>query len=197
MSQTYVIKVSASVQEDVSAKDRRSKKLVLTEIVPCDEQKEILREKLAERGWAEQEGSEGNVWTKTEGEVTSTLDLESMTVEASVEKERTLERERTIVVRGDRDFEDQSERKRKEQKRLEESIAITDQERDQVQTTLQRQIAEALDETEQERNQELNEVVRDVYAESLKRKAGRVGNVTEVREGQAGGDYELVIKITQ
>ena len=62
---------------------------------------------------------------------------------------------------------------------------------------MQREIAELLDETEDERSQELNEVVRDVYSESLRRKARRLGTVTSVQESQSGQDYELVIKITE
>jgi len=196
MSQTYVIKVSASVQESVDAKDKRRKKIVLTGIVPEDEQKEILGEVLKQRGWDEVEGEEG-VYERKSGDVTERVDLKDMSVEAEVELERTLERNRTIVVRGDRDFEDVDERRRKEQRELEDSIAVTEQEREQVQTTMQREIAERLDETEEERSTELNEVVREVYAESLKRKAGRLGSVQEVREGRDGQDYELVIRITE
>jgi DNA anti-recombination protein RmuC len=197
MSQTYVIKVSASVKESVSAKDKRKKKLVLTGIVPEDEQKEILQDELKKRGWEEVEGSDGKKWRRERGDVTETIDLDDMSVEAEVSEEKTLERNRTIVVRGDRDFDDVEQRRRKEKKDLEESIAITEQEKEQAEKVMQREIAEKLDATEEERNKELNEVVRDVYAESLKRKAGRLGSVTEISEGQEGEDYELVIKITE
>ncbi len=197
MSQSYVIRVSASVQEKVSAKDRRTKSLVLTEIVPAEEQEEILRERLKDKGWEEVEGSEGRKLKRQRGDVTETIDLDEMTVEATVELERTLERSRTITVRGDRDFESEDERRAKERDSLERSIAITDEERDSATSGMQRQIAEALEETEAERTAELNEVVREVYAESLKRKAGRLGQVKEVQENRQGGDYELVIKITE
>lgn len=194
MSQTYVIKVSASVQEKVHAKDRRVKQLVLTEIVDKEEQRAILEEQLAARGWEKQEDGR---WRRKRGEVVETLDPGSMTVEAEVELEKSLERSRTIVVRGDRDFEEQERRRQREQSELEKSIAITDDEKRRAESVLQREIADKLDESEEERQDELNEVVRGVYAESLKRKARRLGTVTEVREGTAGQDYELVIKITQ
>lgn len=196
MSQTYVIKVSASVKEDVNAKDKRVKRIVLTEIIPCEEQKEIVKKQLLERGFEEEQGNP-DVLVRRKGDVVERVDLEEMTVEASVEKEASLERERTIVVRGDRDFENQDDRRSREQRALEQQIAITDEERNKAQAALQRQIAERLDETEEERTTELNEVVRETYAEGLKRKASRLGQVTEVREGQAGEDYELVIKITE
>ena len=120
-----------------------------------------------------------------------------MSVEATVALERTLERDRTITVRGDRDLENVEERRGREKEALERSISITDEERDDAQTTMQREIAEALDATEDERNQELNEVVQEVYSESLKRKARRLGTVTEMQESRQGNDYELVIKITE
>ncbi len=196
MSQTYVIKVSASVQEQVNAKDKRTKKLVLTEIVPCDEQRDIVRERLKERGF-EEDPNDKDVLTRKKGRVVEKVDLKDMTVEATVELEKSLERERTVVVRGDRDMENPDERRAREQKNLEKQIAITEEEREKAQQTLQREIAKELDDTEEERNRELNEVVREVYAEGLKRKAGRLGTVTEMREGQVGEDYELVIKITE
>jgi hypothetical protein len=196
MSQTYVIKVSASVQEQVNARDKRTKKLVLTEIVPCDEQRDIVRERLKERGF-EEDASDKDVLVRKRGRVVEKIDLKDMTVEATVELEKTLERERTIVVRGDRDMENPDERRSREQKNLEKQIAITEEERGRAEQTLQREIAATLDETEEERTKELNEVVREVYAEGLKRKAGRLGTITEMREGQVGEDYELVIKISE
>lgn len=195
MSQTYVIKVSASVQEKVHAKDRRVKQLVLTAIVDQAEQQQILAEELTKRGW-EQVPDQPGKWRRKQGGVVQTLDLGDMTVESEVELEQTLERSRTIVVRGDRDYEEQEKRREREQAELEKSIAITDEEKRRAESVLQRQIADKLDETEEERTEELNEVVRGVYAESLKRKARRLGTVTEVREGTAGQDYELVIKLT-
>ena len=59
------------------------------------------------------------------------------------------------------------ERRKKEQRELEDSISITEQEKEQAGKVMQREIAQKLDETEEERNKELNEIVRDVYAEML------------------------------
>jgi FtsH ternary system-associated peptide len=197
MSQSYVIRVSASVSETVDAADKRTKSLQLTEIVPCDEQAEIIRNELRDRGWEEVEGSEGQVWEKTDGKVRQRIDLESMTHEAQVELQRTLERERTITVRGDKDFEDPDERRAKEEASLQRAIAVTDEERNEVHQTMQREIAETLDESEEARTEEVNEVIAAVYAESLKRKARRMGSVTEMRESQEGGEFELVIKLSE
>lgn len=196
MSQSYVIRVAASVKENVKAKDRRVKSLVLSEILPTDELREVLRQRLEERGWRPEEGNDG-VYVRQRGDVTEKIDLESLTCEAEVEVERTLERQRSIMVRGDRDFENEEDRRRKEQERLERSIAITDAERQEASDALQRRIADLLDETDEERTAELNSIVREVYTEALKRKAARLGSITEVREGQTGDDYELVIKVAE
>ena len=42
----------------------------------------------------------------------------------------------------------------------------------------------------------MNHTLQDVYAEALKRKAGRMGEVIEQHEGvNENGEYELVIKV--
>jgi len=197
MSQTYVIKVSASVREHVSSKDKRTKKIILTKIVAEDEQKQIMRDLLEERGWEEEEGSEGQVWSRENGGTTETINLETMEVEAEVELEKVIEREKKKTVRGDTDYGSREVRRKKEQEKLESELEITENEKDQVELDMAKEIATTLDETEEKRTKDLNELVRDVYKESLKRKAGRMGSVQEIREGQDGQDYEMVIKITE
>ncbi|RMG11961.1 MAG: hypothetical protein D6731_14760 [Planctomycetota bacterium] len=197
MSQSYVIRVSASVREVVATKDRRRKTIALSKIVPAAEQRELLRAALRAKGWEEEKGSEGKVLRRRRGRVVERVDLEELTVEAEVELAKTLERSRTITVRGDRDFEDEEERRRREQASLERSLSIRDEERAAVESELLAEIARELEETDAERDAELNEAVREVYAESLKRKARSLGTVTSVREHRSGDDYELVIKITE
>ncbi len=196
VSQTYEITVSASVRVEVRAGDRQRKRLVLTEIVPQDEQREILRERALARGW-EADPSDAQVLVRKQGDVEERLDLRELAVEAQVERQETVVRERTIVVRGDLDREAPEARRKREREQLERQLAPTDGERAEAERILQREIAARLEETEEARDRELNELVREVYAEGLKRKAGQLGQVTEVREGQAGDDYELVIRITE
>jgi len=44
----------------------------------------------------------------------------------------------------------------------------------------------------------LNEILQEVYAESLKRKAGQMGDILEVSESTSeDGNYELVIRVAQ
>ena len=197
MSQMYRVKVSASVKETITDKDKQKKTLKLTEVVAADEQKEILKERLKERGWTEEEGSDGKRWTREKDGVTETIDLDDMTVEAEVEVSKKIEREKTKEVTGDLDFGTQDTIRQRGQQEVEREVEITDAERSSVRDTIVREASQKLADTEEERNREINEVVREVYAESLKRKAGRLGSVTEVREGRDGNDYEMVIKVKQ
>ena len=196
MSQTFVIKVSASVREQICTKDKTTKKIVLTPIISVEEQTEVLEGELTKKGW-KQDSQNKKVWVKQRGNVKETLNLEDMTVEAEIELERTLERTETKTVHGDRDHNNETALRQRAQGELQKEIAITDLERQRAKQKLQEEITNELEETEQERTQGLNEVVQGVYSESLKRKAGRMGTVTEIREGTAGEDYELVIKLQQ
>jgi len=196
MSQSYVIKVSASVREQIRTKDKTTKKIVLTPIVSVEEQTEVLEGELTKKGWR-QDHQNKKIWRKRRGNAKETINLEDMTVEAEIELEHTLERTETKSVRGDRDHNNEAELRRKAQSELQEQIKITDEERRRAKSQLQKEVTDELENTDQERTQELNEIVQGVYAESLKRKAQRLGTITEIREGTAGEDYELVIKVQQ
>ena len=62
---------------------------------------------------------------------------------------------------------------------------------------LRKEIAERLLAGEEERDRAINDLLLEVYAEALKRKAASLGNVTEVRENRRGDDYELIIRIAE
>lgn len=197
MSQTYVIKVSASVKEKIVTKDKIQKQITLTPIISVEEQAEVLEEELKKKGWRQSPGNNKKIWTKRRGNANETINLEDMTVEAEIELEHTLERTETKTVHGDRDRRDESSLRSKAQAELQERIKITDAERQSTKKQLQKEVVSELEERDPERVQELNEIVQGVYAESLKRKARKLGTVTEIREGTAGEDYELVIKVQQ
>ena len=48
------------------------------------------------------------------------------------------------------------------------------------------------------RQRQLNELLQQVYTEALKRKAGQLDDLLEVRESTGeSGDYELLIRVAQ
>lgn len=60
----------------------------------------------------------------------------------------------------------------------------------------QSRVSQRLAEGEEQRLEEMNNVLQGVYAEALKRKARRMGDVVEQHEGtNEHGEYELVIKV--
>jgi hypothetical protein len=198
MSEIYVVKIKTSVCEIKKAKDSTTKKIVLTGIVGPDEQKEILVDILRDRGFEEDEDSDGQVLIRETGPVIQIVDLEDMTVTSTIEKETTIARDRELSVRGDKDYIQPEELRAREQAKLDASVSITDEEREHVERELLREISQEFEDTAEERDRELNEVVRDVYTESLKRKAAKMGSITSVSENESSGeDYELRIRITR
>ena len=66
------------------------------------------------------------------------------------------------------------------------------------QRRIERRLADKLGETEGERTEAINEVLQKTYAEAIKRKAKRLGNITSVREStDDNGEYSLTITIAE
>ncbi len=183
--------VTGRSRENLREADATSNSLVVANIVPPGEVQEILREKLRERGWVDTPGG----MKRTKNGVTETLDLQTMVVHAEADSERVLEREESRSVSAPRS--QIGSVVADERRRLEEATQITEAEKVRARSRMQREINERLAATEEERMRELNEVVLDVYRESLKRKAATLGTVTEITEDTDGDDFEMVIKITE
>ena len=67
----------------------------------------------------------------------------------------------------------------------------------EIQAERQRELSEALAAGEDARMELLNSVLQDVYAEAVKTRAGQLGDVLEVVEGEsAEGNYELTIRVS-
>lgn len=184
--------VSASAREEVNEQDCVTRPLVLTPIIPAEEQREIMREKLKERGWQEQE--DGGL-TRQRGKVAERIDLEAMHVETTVDMTEAIEHHASQAVTARTDQIDEAHVQAAQQ--LAESVQVTEKEKAAARAEMVRQITEAIEETEEARTRELNEVAQEVYSESLKRKARTLGTVTEIQESQDGDDYQLTIKIKE
>jgi len=209
MSQVYLVECGASVCETKRAKDSVTTKLILTKIVEEETQKEILADILKKRGFEEVEGSEGEVLVRKEGEMIQIADLDEMTVTTTVEKEEKIKKSKKIEARrgglspGERGYDKETEDRlneelrQREQEKLEKTLAITEEERAKVEAKLIKEAVAKLAETEEARKEELNDIVKDVYAESLKKKAAAMGNITSIKENKDDqGNYELRIKLT-
>lgn len=196
MSYPYRVVVTKGVEEQVCASDRSEKTVEVPPIVGAERSREILREALKKRGW---EG-EGTVLTRTQDGLEQTFDLETGRVTTVVEGEDTIEKELTLEGQGDSwtrpSGAEEEALRRKVEEEVDRRLKISDEERQARREELEERLAARLRESDEERTRELNEVLLEVYAESLKEKARGLGTVTEVREERAeNGEYELVIRV--
>lgn len=192
MSRAYWVKLSSSVVETIEASDKATHRIELEAVVPESEMESILEGALAEAGW--EKGDDGRTWRRQVGDVQLTWKLDDNVVEASVEGSHEVSRD--VNVEGQAYSEDAA--RRNAQRQLEErEQAARDAiagEAEQLQKKLTRQLGD----NEQERVREINTVLQKAYAEALKRKAKRLGNVTSVQEGTSNqGEYQLTITISE
>lgn len=191
MSQLYHIQLKASVSETYDLSDKTVHQLDLTEILPEDEMKDILKGRLQERGYEEKEPG---IWSKQqEGGVEVNINLENMELSAHIKEEKELETE--VAVRGSGYSRENARNEARNQ--LSHAQDSAKEKLDAEGQKLQRQLTKQLEEGEQERLREVNEILQEVYAESLKRRAGQLGEIMEIHESKEQGQYELTIHVTQ
>lgn len=185
MSLSY--RVSLEVQEVISADDKTIHQLELRDILTQEEMRELLKDALVERGFEQGDGETLTRQADT-GEHT-VVDLE--TLEVTTTLERTSEVSGKVDAWGDAETragaKNQAERSAQRQ-----AEAMVERGRADAQSRVSQRLAEG----DGARLEEMNNVLQGVYAEALKRKARRLGDVVEQHEGtNEQGEYELVIKV--
>jgi hypothetical protein len=154
-----------------------------------EEQKEILIEALKDRGFEESE-NEDEMIRETE-EMTQIVNVEDLTLTTIVEKSEDLEMEAKVYVQEKQKEARQEEEEEKLRQRLQDKTR-------RVEAELQREINEILENPEIKT--EILDIVRDVYAESLKRRGEEMakssgGSVTSIDEGiNKDGNFQVRIK---
>ena len=191
MSQTYRISLKSSVSKVIKAEDSISYPLELTEIMPLEDMKEAFVKGLLERGFT-QVSEKVYEMTLDNGEVLS-VDTDSMTLTASLKAEKEVAAEVEVSGRGN----SKSNANKDAQSRLSRLEEVTEERiENQGREDLGKELSEKLTETEAQRLKLINEILQDVYSQSLKKKAATLGNVMEIREGtNEDGQYELDIKV--
>jgi len=195
MSQCYRVQLQESISRRVDGSDSISYPIELTEILPADEMKDILRGVLTEAGWeADKDNPDQFTITGTEGEII-TIDLEEMEVTAELTDEKEVS---TEVTAGARSGRSQGHAEHLAKSELQQKAeAAGDSIEESARRELRQQLRDKLAKSEDERMRTLNEVLQRVYAESLKRKAGQLGDIMEVQESTDDDNYELVIRVSQ
>jgi hypothetical protein len=193
MSRAYWIKLSSSVSESIHASDKATHKIDLEEVVPQGEMRDIVSQALEDSGWTQSPDNEDQ-YEKKLGDVTMTWDLASNQVEATLEARQDVEKD--VNVEGRAYSQDAAKREASRLLQQREQQA-----RDQIsaeEEALQRKLTQALEAGEQDRVREINEVLQKAYADALKRKARRLGNILSVQESTSeDGDYQLTITVAE
>lgn len=193
MSQLYRLQLSSSVSRTVTASDSVCYPIRLTAIQPEDEMVELLREALLRHGF-EPDGEDHLLRGRgPEGE-DLVVDLDAMTLTATLEEEKELVTQAAAHGTG----ESRREARVRAEAELDANREAAEQRLEREGKQVQRQLSRRLERSEAARNRQLHEVLQEVYAEALKRKARTLGDVTELRESTSDdGQYELVITIEQ
>lgn len=199
MSYPYRVVVTKGVEETLSASDRSERSIELPPILDRESSLEILVQSLEDRGFEKDDS--GKLRRENEDGTVQEVDLDSCKVVTTIEDETKIEKSMTLEGRGDAwqpptDAERAALREKVE-KRIDAQLEIQEEDRAKGRSELETKLADVLEAGEEGRRIELEEVLLEVYAQSLKQKAKTLGNVTEVREerSQETGEYELVIRI--
>ena len=194
MSQMYQVRLASSVTRTVNAGDSVSYPLRLTGILPEAELLELLRQALLRRGFAVDEGDPERLEGEGSAGERIVVDLGAKTVTASLEEESELAAEVNVAGRGYNRQQALAEARRDLAEHRRQAAARLEREGKAAERQLTRRLADS----DEERRRQLHEMLQEVYAEALKRKAGQLGDVMEVREGTTSdGQYELVIKVAR
>jgi len=201
MSYPYKVVVTKTVVEQVEASDRSESKLSLLPILPEDRMRDLVAEALRKRGFEAKTGEPDKLTKRGEHGETITVDLPTLTVVAEVSEKGEIRKEKTVEVLGDAPrpptADDEQALRERAEKSLERQLAVSEEERGQVEDEYRRKLAAALEEGADARRRELNEVCLEVYAESLKERAKSLGTVTGVQESRGDQEYELTITIAE
>lgn len=200
MSYPVKVSVTRSVEEVVNAGDEQVCRLHVTNVIGSGEMRELLAERLAARGW--KAGDDGRLRKRGTAGEDMVIDLDEMTITAKAAASESISRTETVDAFVDSDAVrvDPGVRARMEEKagkELEQRLKIKDSERAAAKARLEAKAAEAISKGEDARRREVNEVMAEVHAEAVKRKARSLGNVVEVDERPGADTYSLTITITE
>lgn len=192
MSQLYKIQLKTSVSESFTLNDAIVHRLDLTSILPQEEMVDILKGVLTQEGFVEQE--DGTYTAQgADGEVI-VFDLDELHVSAQLEEEKSLQTD--VVVQGQA-WDSRSEARHNAQAQLRDAKDAAKSQLETESKKLQKELSQKLADGESARVRQMNEILQQVYAESLKRKAGQLGDIMGIKESTHEGQYELVIHIEQ
>lgn len=195
MSQCYRVSLKSTVSRVVKAEDSICYPIELTPILPPEEMNDLLKAQLKQGGWRAQDPGETDFTAAGPAGETLTIHLETMELTANVSREKTITVE--AIASAAADSRRAANASAGAQLRSEEQ-ALGEQIENAGKRELQKEVTTRLAESEAARRRQINELLQKVYAESLKKKAGQLGEIMEIAETTSPeGNYELTIRIEQ
>jgi len=189
MSRCYRVSLKESITRTVTASDAMTHQVELEGILSSEDMNNILRDALKEEGWTESE--DGKYTLESDDGENLVWDIEEGTVTASLEEDKSFEKE--VVVSGGGENEKSANADAK--KKMEQQKKRVDIDAEDVQRRLRKKITAKLEENEANRKKKLNRVIRKTYNEALKQKAGLLGTIQSIDENQEGDDHSMTIRV--
>lgn len=187
MSRAYRIKVSQSLRRVVRAEDHVSSQLEILEILPCEQMAELLGRELKEQGFDVEDG----IATRTEGDVTVTVELATGTVTVKAETAQGVE------LKGEKQgttYEEADQTKARDNLRQQLTKEL-EQNAARQEKVLQDKITEQLEAELANLRGELDTAVNRATAQALKQKAAQIGQIKDMTEDPESGSLTIVVEV--
>lgn len=184
MSRPYRLRVAETVRRHVVVEDGLECGLDLLQIVPREEETQILEEELARRGFVIEAGTARR---EDASGVVAQIDLAARRVHVGKRAEREIERTETRIVSSD--TAQVTEQQRAAVRRQAE--LSLEREREQERRALTAEIEAGLADL----RAELDEIAVKVTQEALRRKAARMGEIESVTEDPESGSLTIRIRV--
>jgi hypothetical protein len=189
MSRSYRISVRECVNRVIKAEDSISTQLEILEILPPEQMGGLLGDALEKEGYRR----EGNLLVKEEDGVVISIDAQTGEVTVSAQASESTKVEGELHGRAYDDIGPHAgqvrENLRQElQRSLEKKV-------DEKTGALQGKVTDQLEGKLGDLRQELDQVVNQVTAEALKRKAASMGQIKEITEDPQSGSMTIVVEV--
>jgi ethanolamine utilization cobalamin adenosyltransferase len=187
MSRAYRIRLSESLRRHIAVDDGICSSLELLDILPRDQQAELLARELAGAGFEERDGQ----WVRVDDEgVEVRVDAQQGTVTVSAASKEQVEVSKTREVRAYAENDVVTRERARADIQAELETEISEREK-----ALQAKVTEKLEGKLGDLRQELDRISNRVTAEALKRKAASLGEIQEISEDSATGSLTIRVKI--
>lgn len=188
MSRSYAIRLPLNILLAPEAREKLgsfSLSFELLEILPVEKMRQIIHQKLLEKGFVD--SADGLVMPCKSGE-SAVFDVETMTVHLQVQIPDGM------IIRINDDY---LQDWRNDIKKAEETGELLSAElTERAAKTLGSEAAKNLSELAMEARERINAALKETYREAIREKAGSLGSVSNVTESSDGSTYRIRIEVS-